>query len=521
MAIQSQGLRQVQKQTQNLVLAPQLRQSLKILQVPALELRSAILEELQTNPLLEEVGGNDESLDAEEVEPSPEEEENNEVEDFPDDPQSTESQTDKDKETQDEQEPDLEDTKGEDLLDMDFSDEFAILKEMEEDLREHYEREYEGEAKLGNSDAEEKRKFFFDSLVAETSLQEHLLDQLKLIEITEGQRQACEYMIGSLDENGFLNTNLSDIGLLSGIALEDLQGGLEILQSFEPIGIASINLQDCLLKQMNARGWQETHAYQIVKEHFQLLVRRRVPELSRKLSQPTEVIHEALERIAELDPAPGRRFSEDTNQSVSADATVERVAGDWDISLNNDYIPKLKINRTYKELISKGVLTSKEKEYVRNQMRAGKFLISSIDQRQNTIERITRKILDRQEDFFVEGISKLKPMTMAEVADEIEVHETTVSRAIANKFLKTPHGTFPFKYFFTPGYSGKDGDTVSNTSVKEIIGSIIEGEDDAKPLSDRKIVDILAEKDISLARRTVAKYREELGIPATNLRRRY
>ena len=262
---------------------------------------------------------------------------------------------------------------------------------------------------------------------------------------------------------------------------------------------------------MDARGWEESHAYEIVKDHFPLLVRRRVPELARKLSQSTVVIHEAIERISELDPAPGRRFSEDSNQSVSPDATVERVGDEWAISLNNDYIPKLKINRTYKELMTKGVLSSKEKEYVRNQMRAGKFLISSIDQRQNTIERITRKILARQQEFFDEGISKLKPMTMAEVAEAIEVHETTVSRAIANKFLKTPHGTFPFKYFFTPGYSGKDGDAVSNTSVKEIIGAIIEGEDPQKPLSDRKIVDLLAEKDISLARRTVAKYREELG----------
>jgi RNA polymerase sigma-54 factor len=154
-------------------------------------------------------------------------------------------------------------------------------------------------------------------------------------------------------------------------------------------------------------------------------------------------------------------------------------------------------------------------------MRAGKFLINSIDQRQNTIERITRKLLNRQSEFFEQGSSKLRPMTMAEVAESIEVHETTISRAIANKYLQTPHGTFPFKYFFTPGYAGKDGDTVSNTSVKEIIGSIIEKEDSSKPLSDRKIVDLLAEKDIKLARRTVAKYREELGIPPTNLRRQY
>lgn len=513
--MQSQGLRQVQKQTQNLVLAPQLRQSLKILQVPALELRSAILEELQTNPLLEEYGTNDESLDAEVNEPSPDEVEEQQPEEFPDDQPEAEAREDKADEV------DIDSKESENLDDLDFSDEFSILKEMQEDMREHFESEYEGEAKLGNSEAEEKRQYFFDSLVAETSLQEHLLDQLKLIETTDGQKNACEYMIGSLDENGFLSSTLSDIGLISGIALEDLQSGLEILQSFDPIGIASMDLQDCLLKQMDARGWSESISYAIVKDHFPLLVRRRVPELSRKLSQSTEDIHAALEKIAELDPAPGRRFSEDSNQSVAADATVEKVGGEWTISLNNDYIPRLKINKTYKELITKGTLSSKEKEYVRNQMRAGKFLINSIDQRQNTIERITKQILEKQADFFDEGVSKLHPMTMSEVAEIIDVHETTVSRAIANKFVSTPHGTFPFKYFFTPGYSGKDGDAVSNTSVKEIIGSIIEQEDPSKPLSDRKIVDLLAEKDIKLARRTVAKYREELGIPPTNLRRRY
>ncbi len=513
--MQSQGLRQVQKQTQNLVLAPQLRQSLKILQVPALELRSAILEELQTNPLLEEFGTNDESLDAEIDESSPEELENEDGDEFSEDTPQSETQV------ENEEDRDLDSNEGDDLSDMDFSDEFAILKEMEEDLREHFESEYEGEAKLGNSEAEEKRKFFFDSLVAETSLQEHLLDQLKLIETTEGQKDACEYLIGSLDENGFLPVSLSDVGLLSGIALADLQTGLEILQTFDPIGIASCDLRDCLLKQMEARGWENSTAYAIVDAHFPLLVRRRVPELSRKLSQTTDEVHAALEKIAELDPSPGRRFSEDNNLAVSPDATVEKVGKEWSISLNNDYIPKLKINKTYKELITKGTLSNKEKEYVRNQMRAGKFLINSIDQRQNTIERITGQILNRQADFFEHGVSKLHPMTMSEVAESIEVHETTVSRAIANKFLKTPHGTFPFKYFFTPGYSGKDGDAVSNTSVKEIIGQLVEQEDASKPLSDRKIVDLLAEKQIKLARRTVAKYREELGIPPTNLRRRY
>jgi len=516
MAMQSQGLRQVQKQTQNLVLAPQLRQSLKILQVPAIELRSAILEELQTNPLLEELGNNDESLDNDEVEPSPDEVEIDNSEEFPEDPVP-----DTEKKEPDSNESETDTDGSEDLMDLDFSDEFAVLNEMQEDMREHFENEFEGEAQIGNSDAQEKRNFFFDSLTSETSLQEHLIEQLKLTDITEGVRNAAEYIIGSLDENGFLNSDLSDISLISMMPLVDLQDGLSILQTFDPIGIASINLQDCLLKQMDARDWNDTEQYKIVRDHFPLLVRRRVPELSRKLSQPTEVIHEAIEKISELDPSPGKRFSEDNNQSISADVTVERVGGEWVISLNNDFIPRLKINRTYKELIAKGVLSSKEKEYVRNQMRAGKFLISSIDQRQNTIERITRKIIERQEGFFEEGASKLRPMTMSEVADSIEVHETTVSRAIANKFIKTAHGTFPLKYFFTPGYSGKDGDSVSNTSVKEIIATIVEQEDPKKPLSDRKIVDLLQEKDIKLARRTVAKYREELGISPTNLRRRY
>lgn len=516
MAIQSQGLRQVQKQTQNLVLAPQLRQSLKILQVPTLELRSAILEELQTNPLLEEIGSNDESLDSNEVEPSPDEMEDQSSEEFPDDKDGE-----KESDAPDENDFDLESKESDEISDMDFSDEFAILKEMQEDLKEHFEREYEGEAQLGNSEAEEKRKFFFDSLVSETSLQEHLLDQLKLVDCTTGIRDSAQYIIGSLDENGFLTGTLSDMALISGLALQDLQDGLKLLQSFDPVGIAALDLQDSLLKQMEFRGWKDTVPYAIVKDHFQLLVRRRVPELARKLSQPTEIVHKCLHKIAELDPAPGRRFSEDHNQSIAPDAIVENVSGEWLIHLNNDYIPRLRINKTYKELISKGTLSQKEKEYVRNQMRAGKFLINSIDQRQNTIEKITRKLLERQSEFFELGSSKLRPMTMAEVADSIEVHETTVSRAIANKYLQTPHGTFPFKYFFTPGYAGKDGDTVSNTSVKEIIGSIIEKEDSSKPLSDRKIVDLLAKKDIKLARRTVAKYREELGIPPTNLRRQY
>lgn len=518
MATQSQGLRQVQKQTQNLVLAPQLRQSLKILQAPALDLRTLILEELQTNPLLEELISADESLDAEAPEAGTPEapESENAQEDSPEPAEDGESA-----ESGDEDNMDLENGADADLDEIDFTDELAVLNEMQEDLRDYYEQEYEGEATLGNAEANEKRQFFFDSLVAETSLQEHLLDQLALSEITEGERAAGEYLIGNLDENGFLAAALSDLALRGDLPLADLQSAHLLLKTFDPTGIASADLRECLLVQLEQRGRIESPAATVVRDHYDLLLRRRVPELSRKLSLSTDDVHEAIEEIAELDPAPGRRFSADENQTVSPDAEVERVGDEWIISLNDSFIPRLRINKTYKNLIAKGQLDSKEKEYVRSQMRSGKFIIGAIEQRQNTIERITRKIIQRQGDFFEQGVAGLKPLTMASVAEDLGVHETTVSRAIANKYVKTVHGVFPFKYFFTSGYVNSEGDQVANTSVKELIGSIIEQEDPAKPLSDRKVVDMLAEKDVKLARRTVAKYREELGILPTNLRRRY
>ena len=518
MASQSQGLRQVQKQTQNLVLAPQLRQSLKILQVPAQELRTAILEELQTNPVLEELAEAENSIDGET--PETETSEAAEGDENPAD-STAEPEDDSGGEETDGDDVNLEDTAGDNLEEMDFADEFSVLNEMEEDMREHFEAEYEGEAQLNNPQTDEKRKFFFDSIVEETSLQEHLLDQLKLADLAKGELEAARYLIGSLDENGFLSATLSDLALLSDLPLAALQTAHAVLKAFEPTGIAATDLRECLLLQLESRGRSDSEAATIVRDHLKLLLRRRVPELSRKLSLSTDEIHEAIEEISELDPAPGRRFSLDANHTVSPDAKVERMGGEWNVTLTNEFIPRLRISKTYKELIAKGKLDSKEKEYVRNQMRSGKFLINAIEQRQNTIERITRKIIERQGDFFEEGVSGLKPLTMAEVADDIEVHETTVSRAIANKYLETPHGVFPFKYFFTHGYVGKDGDLVSNTSVKEVIAAIVEQEDPTKPLSDKKIVDLLAERDVKLARRTVAKYREELGILSTNLRRRY
>ncbi|MGE4550003.1 MAG: RNA polymerase sigma-54 factor, partial [Opitutales bacterium] len=366
----TQGLQQVQKQTQSLILAPQLRQSLKILQVPTLDLRATILEELQTNPVLEELPGSDVSIEAE-AEAS-----ESEGEETSPDQEAEAILTDLEQADSTEGEAG-EDGPSETAEEIDFGeDEFAILREMEEDLREHFAQEYdEGTYSGNNVEAEQKRKFFFDSIVYETSLQEYLMDQLKLCDISEGEHAAVEYLIGSLDENGFLGSELSDLSLASELPLMDLQGGLETLCSFDPVGIGSKDLQDCLLRQLTLREQGECVATTIVRDHFKLLIRRRVPELSRKLSLSTDAIHKAIETIAELDPAPGRRFAADQNRTVAPDARIEKIGGEWTITLNDEFIPRLRINRTYKDLMAKGKLNSKEKEYLKNQIRSGKFLI--------------------------------------------------------------------------------------------------------------------------------------------------
>ncbi|MBN1403843.1 MAG: RNA polymerase factor sigma-54 [Opitutales bacterium] len=488
----SQGFQQVQKQTQSMVLAPQLRQSLKILQVSALELRDVILEELQSNPTLEELPMDGISIDAGESSASSP---------VPDQASPSSEQP---------QERELEFGR----------DDFEIYNEMHEDYRASM-AEDNGNYSY-TSDDEERRKHFFDSITSEASLQEELMRQAELTDASVGVLKALEYIIGSLDDSGFLGSSLADLALLSGLPLGDMQNAHRLLKTLEPSGIGAANLRECLLIQLEFRGRKGSIAHQIIKDYYELLLRRRIPELVRRMGVTADGIAEAMEEIAGLDPAPGRRFGDDSNRVVVPDVTVHKdEMGEWVITLNNDYIPRLRISPAYKEMLAKGTLNRKDKDYIQDKFRSGKFIISSIEQRQQTIERITKEILHFQSEFFEEGTSKLKPLTMSQVADVVGVHETTVSRAIANKYIRTPHGVFEFKYFFTPGYKGEDGESMSNTSVKEKIAQIIQAENPAKPLSDQQIVGILGEGGITIARRTVAKYREELGILPTNLRRQY
>jgi len=487
----SQGFHQVQKLSQSQVLAPQLRQSLKILQVPAIELRNAILEELQANPTLEELGSEDISVEEQTYEPTLLDEEGKPEFEQPESAQK-----------------------------LDFSDQFEILKKMGDDFTDLMYQEA-GESNYTNEDAQ-RRQHFFDSLTGSTSMQEELLDQAHQQEENPHVLTAFEYLIGNLDERGFLTTTASETALVSNIPLLAAQNAVRLLQSLEPVGIGAYSIQECLLIQLRAKQKHGSLAALIIDECWDLLLRRRIPEIARKLSASTEEVAQSIAEIARLDPAPGRKFAEDNNSVVQPDVTVYQDEYDeWQIELNNDYIPRLRISNTYKEILAKGQVTGKDREYLQEKFRSGRFLISSIEQRQQTIERITRQIIKFQKGFFEEGSSALKPLTMNQIAEEVGVHETTVSRAIANKYMRTPHGTFDMKYFFTSGYQSDDGQSRSNTSVKERIAEIISEEPAQKPYSDQRVVQILETEGVKIARRTVAKYRDELNILPTNLRRQY
>lgn len=477
-----------QRQTQQLVLAPQMRQSLKILQVAALDLRATIQEELQGNPTLEELPGEGISLNR------------NDANSDRDSDASTDKSTNE-------------------AMDFSKDKDLEILGKLNDDWRDHLSDT--GGVRQMSPEEDERRQHFLESLTSETSLSEHLTQQAELSDAPFEVKTAIRFLVGSLDDRGFLTSTLSDIAMMSGLPLDVVQQASKLLRTFDPPGIGAADLSDSLLIQLAHKGREKSVAARIIRDHFELLVRRRIPDLARKMGLPPETIQEAIEEIGTLDPSPGRRFADDSNRVVVPDVTVEKEGSEWKIQLNADYIPRLRLSNTYKDLIAKGTLNKQERDYLREKLRSGKFIINAIEQRQRTIERITKEIIRHQTEFFEEGVSKLKPLTMTQIADIIGVHETTVSRAVANKYMKTPHGVFDMKFFFTSGYQSEAGEAVANTSVKEMIADIIAGEDPGAPLSDQEIVGVLDGKGLKIARRTVAKYREELGLLPSNLRRRY
>jgi len=372
-----------------------------------------------------------------------------------------------------------------------------------------------------SQEAEDKRQFFFESIATQETLQQNLIGQLNQTALNSDDRKAAELIIGNIDDNGFLQSTPEEMALNSGVPQEHFERILALIQSFYPPGVGGRDLRECLLIQLRREGKESSLEYKIISEHMDDLGKRRFPEIARRMNISVEEVQKCANRIAQLNPRPGQIFDAAPQNYVLPDVTVEKVDGDYQVILNNEQIPHLRISNIYKDIIAQDNNGSEVKDYIRDKIRSGKFLIRSIHQRQQTISNIAHQIVSRQRDFFEHGPSHLKPMTMGEIADAVGVHETTVSRAVSGKYMATPQGIFDMKYFFTPGYQTATGESMSNTSVKEAILDLVKHENGNAPLSDQEIVEILGERGIPIARRTVAKYRTELDILPSHMRRKY
>lgn len=448
-----------------------MRQSLEILQATALELRQLLRQELETNPTLEDES-EALSLDAKEDEAA---EWDKELDEF---------------------------TASDDA----YREEMILA----------------GRTLGRNREREEMRDHLYDSLQSPRTLHDHILDQARGNEVAAEVIDAMRILLGSLDERGFLRDQPEDLALAFGLRLEDLETARAVMAGLDPIGLGARDLRECLLFQLQAKGMRGSLAWRIVDDHLDALARNKRPDIARALGASVAEVNEAAALIAHLDPNPAREFAADENRQVNPDARIlADESGNWTIELNNEDLPRLRINNHYKDMLANPETANEARAFIRDKIRGGKFIIQCIEQRQDTLRRIAGVILDRQQEYFESGPAMLKPMTMQQVADAVGVHETTVSRAIAGKFIETPFGVVEMRKFFTTGYQTSGGEDVANSSVKDRIGELIAGEDPGKPLSDATIVETLQKEGLDIARRTVAKYRDALNIPPSNLRRRH
>jgi RNA polymerase sigma-54 factor len=474
-----QGMQQRQSLALQQVLSPQLQQSLLILQTPLLELRNLVQQEMETNPVLEELPEDSASNERSETEAS---------------------------------------------ADENFKDEFEKLASLDEEWRDYMAQSANSSFDGGrpSREADEKRQFLFDSIPVQETLQQNLMAQLNQTLLSADDRKAAELIIGNIDDDGFLQSTTEEMALNSGIPQEDFERVIGLIQTFYPAGVGARDLRECLLIQLGRQGKEHSLEHRIVSEHMDDLGKHRFVEIARRMAIGADEVQKAADNIARLNPRPGQIFAAAPQNYVLPDVIVEKVDGEYQISFNNEQIPHLRISNLYKDIIGSGdVQTSDVKDYIRDKIRSGKFLIRSIHQRQQTIMNIAQQIVSRQRDFLEHGASHLKPMTMAEVADAVGVHETTVSRAVSGKYMATPQGVFEMKYFFTGGYQTATGESLSNTSVKQAVLDLVKHESGSAPLSDHEIVEILSERGIPIARRTVAKYRSELNILPSHMRRKY
>jgi RNA polymerase sigma-54 factor len=334
-------------------------------------------------------------------------------------------------------------------------------------------------------------------------------------------REIGSAIVGNLDDDGYLVASFEELGAMGPWAVADVERALRLVQGFDPTGVAARDLQECLLLQLRQVGLEGTPSERIVTEHLRLLQNHQVPEIARKLGLSIDELKEHIEIIRNLDPKPGSRYNPNQSQYVIPDVYVVKVEDDYVAVLNEDGLPQMRISPVYRRLLDKSATDNSDetRAYVKDKFKSALWLIKSVEQRQKTIQKVANSIINFQRDFLDHGIEHLRPLVLRDVANDISMHESTVSRVVTNKYMHTPQGVFEMKYFFHSGISSTYGESVSSVTIKQRIRKIIENEDPRKPLSDSKIMTMLQREGLELARRTIAKYREELKIPTSNQRK--
>jgi len=476
-------LRQQLRLTQQLVMTPQLQQAIKLLQLSRLELLEVINQEMEENPVLEDVpedGSKDVSAEG------------------GGDPASEPTES-----------PDLKPVTVEERAreDIDWSS---------------YLGEYNAPGPI-HFEAEEREVPEYDNFLARReSLNEHLMWQLLLCGVTPKEEEIGSAIIGNLNKDGYLQATIDEIASMTEADTSQVEKVLSRMQCFDPFGVCARDLPECLLIQVKHLGLHDSIVIQIIQDQLKHVENKNYKAISRALGVSMDDVFTAVEVIIGLEPKPGREFSDDEPQYISPDVFVYKMGDEFVIVLNEDGLPKLRISSFYKEALSnKGdEFSSPTKDYIQNKLRSAVWLIRSIHQRQRTIYKVVESIVSFQRDFLENGIAHLGPMVLRDVAADIGMHESTVSRVTTNKYVHTPQGIYELKFFFNSSISRFDGETIASASVKEKIRRIVESEDPAKPYSDKKMVDILKASNISIARRTVAKYREMLGVLPSNKRKK-
>jgi RNA polymerase sigma-54 factor len=466
------------KLVQKLILTPSLQQAIKLLPMSTLELSDLLNQEMVENPLLEEMPTEEQQQDPAQAAEKAEAE------------QQQEKQRDK----------------TDSWDDQDY--EYFFGDYLDDGYRPRQPQEVKELPPIENT------------LSTSSSLSDHLLWQLSLQSDDEVVREIGGAIIGNLDDDGYLVASLDEIAGMGPWKSDDVERALKVVQGFDPIGVAARDLQECLLLQIRHLSLEGTPTERIVTEHLRLLQNHQVPEISRKLGIAIEDLKEHIEVIRHLDPKPGSRFNPSQSQYVIPDVYVVKVEDQYVAVLNEDGLPQMRISPVYRRLLDKNQENSDEtRAYVKDKFRSALWLIKSVEQRQKTIHKVATSIINFQKDFLDHGIEHLRPLVLRDVANDIGMHESTVSRVVTNKYMHTPQGVFEMKYFFHSGISSSYGESVSSVTIKQRIRKIIEAEDPRKPLSDSKIVSILQREGLVLARRTIAKYREELKIPTSNQRK--